>query len=779
MGMSAIRYARGTSKFDAYPELREVPDFHAFEHAVLTDRARTKGQQFICAPLKVNGDGTAHRGKDDVARRRFLALDIDHIAGAEVYANLRLWFIRFGGFGFTTASSTPDAPRCRVIIELDREIDRIEGMRLGAAIARDVGDEFGENVKLDPSTHRGEQPCYLPVFQSEPFHLDGDPLDVDRWLDGAPELEPERKGSAAIAPGDDPVIMTLKERGMYRRDLGAGRHAMRCPKESAHTTEDDAQSTATVYFQPHHAGFVTAGFKCQHAHCAGLTGDDLLAFLGIDWRDVTNAYKPAQSAPGNDHGADDAVQHPGEVNATAANDDPPPLDILRHLVAPPLRVDDVPDVLACFAQAHARATGFDVSILLTGGIVAAAAMLSDDVRLCVLSQSSWFESARLWAVTIGGPGSGKTPGLKTAMAPVFALHRELLGEWVREHGADEKPPPKPALYTSDATTEALADLLHDNERGLLYFVDELESWLASHDAYRSGAGRDRGEWLRLYDGGPHQVNRVRRGSFFVPNWGASLLSATTPAALRKLAPKLPDDGLLQRLLLVLARARELPDGTMLRLDTKGPTEAWDAALRRLYAIPKTVVHLSGEARAAFELEQRELHGVTLAFEDLHPPFAAHLAKRPGMLARLALTFHALEAPDIKADISGATMARAVRFMRRQERHAQAVYSTMLGADTGVSLAKAIARSILASRLELFNRRELTPRCKAFRLADEQTRIAALSLLSDCGWVSCSAHVAAYGAFWRVDNRVHELFSEHGDAAREQRAAVRARILGGE
>ena len=474
---------------------------------------------------------------------------------------------------------------------------------------------------------------------------------------------------------------------------------------------------------------------------------------------------------------DDATHATGEENSAAGDEGPPPIDVLRPLAAPPLRADDVPEVLARFAEAHARATGFDVSILLAGGIVAAAAMLSDDVRLCVSTRSSWFESARLWVVSIGGPGCGKTPGLKTTLAPVFALHRELLAQWVKEHGEADDPPPKPALYTSDATTEALADVLRDNERGLLYFVDELESWLASHDAYRNGAGRDRGEWLRLYDGGPHQVNRVRRGSFFVPNWGASLLSATTPAALRKLAPKLPDDGLLQRLLLVLARPRELPDATMLRVETQHPTEAWDAALRRLYAIPAAVVHLSGDARAAFEAEQTELHRLTLTFEDLHPPFAAHLAKRTGMLARLALAFHALDAPAITADVSGDTMARAVRFLRRQERHAQAVYSTLLGADTGMSLAKAIARSILASGLQTFNRRELTPRCKAFRGADEQTRVAALSLLSDCGWLTCTANTLSHGTLWDVDKRVHTLFSEHGAAAREQRAAVRSRLRG--
>lgn len=762
--MTALRYSRGTDTFDSHPEVREVADFAAFERAVLADRAPVKGKQYVAAPFKINGDGRPHRGKEEVEARRFLALDCDHIFSHETYTALRLWLSRFRGFGFTTASSKPDAPRCRVILELDREIDRTEGIALGAALARDIAEEFGERVKLDPTTHRGEQPCYGPVIHSETFRLDGEPLDVDAWLEKAPPIELDRKGSAAIDPNDDPVIVALKQRTLYKRAIGNGKHAIECPWADAHTAKDDARSTATIYVQPYYGGYKTAGFKCQHAHCAKRTGDDLLSSLKIDWRIVADAYNPKQQT----------------TESSAGDGDPPPIDILRPLAAPPLRIEDVPDVLAKFADAHARATGFDVSILLTGGIAAAAAAISDDVRLCVSSRAGWFESARLWAVVIGGPGSGKTPGFKLAMAPVYALHRELLGKWADEHGEKEEKdaPPKPALYTSDSTTEALADILRDNERGLLYFVDELESWLASHDAYRgAGGGKDRGEWLRLYDGGPHQVNRVRRGSFFVKNWGASLLSATTPAALSKLAPKLPADGLLQRLMLVIVQARTLPNAAMLSVETKYAAEAWDETLRRLYARPGCVVRLSEAAREAFDTEQAELHRATLAFEDLHPSFAAHMAKRTGMLARLALTFHALEAQNITDDVSGPTMQRAVRFLRRQERHAQAVYASLLGADTGMELAKSVAKSILAAGLQNFNRRDLTHCCKAFRGADEHTRLAALSFLSDCGWTTCTAPAAAHGALWTVDERVHALFSKHREAAIAQRETVRARIQG--
>ena len=452
-----------------------------------------------------------------------------------------------------------------------------------------------------------------------------------------------------------------------------------------------------------------------------------------------------------------------------------PVDILRPMAAPPLCADDVPAVLARLADVQARATGWDVSIMLAAGVGAACAALSDDVRLCVAPSSGWFESARLWVAIVAGPGAGKSPGSKVMLAPIFAMHREGVAQWLAEHKDDDEPGTPPALYTSDATTEALAETLRGTPRGLLYFVDELESWLASHDAYRAGAGKDRGEWLRLYDGGPHQVNRIRRGAFFVPNWGCSLLSATTPAALRKLAPKLPDDGLLQRLLLVIARPSTLPEGAVMSLHTRQAEAEWDRALRRLYAAPAGVVRLSREAREAFEHERADLHRLTLAFEDSHPALASHMAKRAAMLARLALVFHALTAESVASDLGGATMQQAARFLRRQERHAMAVYGSMLGADTGMALARDIARAILASRLEAFNRRELTPRCKAFRGADEPARHAALTLLGDCGWLSPDSRTLGHGATWRVDPRVHEHFAEHGEAARQRRELVRSRM----
>jgi hypothetical protein len=323
---------------------------------------------------------------------------------------------------------------------------------------------------------------------------------------------------------------------------------------------------------------------------------------------------------------------------------PTPLNILRGPAAVPLRPSEVPAVLGVFADTYARATGFDVSMVILAGIVASTSMLSDEARLNVAPRSGWFESARLWGACIAGPGTGKTPSFRAALAPIYELHRESVERWRAQtsDGTAENAPPCPALFTSDATTEALSDLLRDNPRGLLYAVDELESWLGSHDAYRSGAGRDRGEWLRLYDGGPHQVNRVQRGRVFVPNWGVSLLSATTPHALRKLAPRLPNDGLLQRILLVIAQPIAAEDAALHPATVRSAAEAYATRLRAIFTAGPAMVRLSDEAHALFDSERRALQRLIEALEALLPSYAAHVAKRAAILARVALTFHALE-----------------------------------------------------------------------------------------------------------------------------------------
>src|SRR5208337_3962356 len=57
---------------------------------------------------------------------------------------------------------------------------------------------------------------------------------------------------------------------------------------------------------------------------------------------------------------------------------------------------------------------------------------------------------------------------------------------------------------------------------------------------------DRGAWLRLYNGGRHNIDRIGRGAFSIPNWSACSLGGCQPGPIQKIAKDAEDDGMLQR-----------------------------------------------------------------------------------------------------------------------------------------------------------------------------------------------------------------------------------------
>ena len=476
-------------------------------------------------------------------------------------------------------------------------------------------------------------------------------------------------------------------------------------------------------------------------------------------------------------------QDPGDSPPAPSLD---PVDIFQAVAAPVLDPANFPAVLRDYAAARAAAAGHDPGAYLMAGLAAAAGAADDRLRIMLDVDTSWFESPRLWVLLVGSPGAAKTPAIRAAMTPLFDLHRELRARHAREVallGKDDDPPPTPALYTNDPTLEALTDVLRANERGVMAVYEELDSWLGAHDAYRSNGGsKDRGDWLRLYDGGPHQVDRIKRGSVFVPNWGVSLLGATTPAGLKRHTRDLPPDGLIQRFLPVMVRPMVEPDADPdIRATIKPAQDRFEARLRELVDAGGGTVRLTpGAARVFFE-RRTALRSETEAVAGVSAPFAGHIAKHAGMLARVALVQHALEhgAQAVDVPLAEETMLRTVSLMGSLTRHAWALFE-MLGSGDGtvITLARAIARSIVADKANGVTRHHLTQHCRAFRDADEGPREAALRLLGDAGWVVpieegrryCGRHTS-----FIVPASVHERFAEEGHAARTRRAAVRELI----
>lgn len=470
---------------------------------------------------------------------------------------------------------------------------------------------------------------------------------------------------------------------------------------------------------------------------------------------------------------------------------PDPVNILGELQAPEFDGSEVPQCLAEFPLVYARSTGFDPSLAIAAAVTVAAASISDKFQIIGDSRSNWFQQARLWMLTIGRPGVGKSPVQKAMLSPLWEIQHELTAEYQRslEEAVEGDPKPTlPRIIIGDTTMEALSERLRGNERGVLIANDEFESWLGSHDAYRGGgASRDRGEWLRLFDGGPHTIERIQRGSVFIPNWGASILTATTPSALKKLTRNLPEDGLLQRFIPIIGRSKGEASESVGEI--ANCRDRYSQTVKRLFrAVPNAhsgCVSMSFEAQAFLKSWLRKNQIAQEAFGSMEPALESHLSKYPAFILRLALTFHcatvvcnenALARDPAAWTISRETMEIAAAFLKRATLHAVALYLDRKSGSEVFDLAREVARTITAKHEKwgtIVAKRDLIQSVFPFRKADEDRQGAVLRLLVDLGWLrySPTGYSKAIPASYDLNPKVAVKFAAEGAREAQRRAAV--------
>lgn len=477
---------------------------------------------------------------------------------------------------------------------------------------------------------------------------------------------------------------------------------------------------------------------------------------------ASNAAREANTAP---------------VKTADSFQDRVPRDFISSAIAPPLDISELPPPIGSFAAGYSAAHGFDRSGVALAAIAAAAAMLDDGFVL--EAKPGWHVSARIWAVLVGRSATGKSPTIKAATSAVKAKHSEVVAAFRASYEPDpDQPlarPPEPALYTSDSTIEALSEKLKDNERGMLMITEEFASWIGPIDSgSRGDAAKNRGAWLQLYDGGPYQVDRIIRGSFEVPNWGASLLTATTPTALAQHMKNLPEDGLIQRFIPVILAPRDFEaDG-----DASPALNAWRQALTWVFDnVRPATVRFSPEARQLFRAIEVEMGRAASAMDGVSPALASHLGKHSEMVARLALIFHAFSAPG-SLTLSAETLQKSADLIRQIRRHSVALFNDILGRSPTTDVARALARSLAAANPaeRSIGRNWMTQHCRDFaRTTDDRTRRAAVQLLEDLDWLK-DAGKKPYGGWpssWEVNQNIYRLYAREGEMHRAQREAVQA------
>ena len=174
--LKSISFSAGRDTFDNRPSQKVVKDFGELISHIEAHRSEKKGLNYICGPMAYGPHSNPQKYPQEAHYRlashaepcSFLSLDIDHMDGGHVQ-NLVLEEIKhLSSYAYETASSTPDLPRMRVIIGLDREVDRAERIILGGRFEAGLGSaveaKFGSgSIEFDSSVYRPEQPNYNPI----------------------------------------------------------------------------------------------------------------------------------------------------------------------------------------------------------------------------------------------------------------------------------------------------------------------------------------------------------------------------------------------------------------------------------------------------------------------------------------------------------------------------------------------------------------------------------------------------------------------------------------
>jgi Protein of unknown function (DUF3987)/Bifunctional DNA primase/polymerase, N-terminal len=413
-------------------------------------------------------------------------------------------------------------------------------------------------------------------------------------------------------------------------------------------------------------------------------------------------------------------------------------------------------------------------------IVALAGCVNRRAVILPKREDPWQVVPNLWGAIVAPPGMMKSPILRAMTQPLARIEEKWRAEyesatsdfegekeaaelryqaWREQYKQAVKkgapppiqpdrtlsPPPQRRLVLTDATFEKLHEILSQNPAGVLVVRDELTGWLS--ELGRLGREGERAFFLQAWNGDSgFTVDRIGRGSTYVPACCVSLLGNIQPARLRSYLSDAieggpTDDGLFQRFQILVwpdpPRVWELID-----------RRANDTAIQKVENIFSTLTELSPDlpVRMNFAPDAQELFFAWLSNLEhrirgdsgLAPFFIGHLAKYRKLMPSLAGLFEladkvaACEALSSPQQISLEHARQAAALCDYLESHAHRTYACIVSPET--RSARELVRHIQGHDLaEQFTTREIYRHGWAGLDTPERVR-GALFFLEELAWL---------------------------------------------
>ena len=348
----------------------------------------------------------------------------------------------------------------------------------------------------------------------------------------------------------------------------------------------------------------------------------------------------------------------------------------------------LPGLLRRYAEEGARAVGVPVEMVALPLLVGAGATIGRHRSLVL--KPGFQQIPVLFAAVVAPPGSAKSPAQSAALRPVRHLQHLAVEKYRRAlqlHEADSgagKTASRPALdnlYTTDATMEAIAPMLTVSP-GLLVHFDELLAWTNGSNAYRSGKGADRQNWLSIWSCSPIKINRKTADPVYVSRPAVSVIGGIQPDVLGKLHdPSGGRDGFIERILWIFPDVQPaLWTSATISERTLNEVLQLFGALRQPPADGSGVVELAHDALSIWidwyndnQLKLPHLYGLE----------AGYASKLPIQVARLALILHAASDPTCRQRmLAGQTMRDAIELGEYFRIQFSEVLPLITGRDVG-------------------------------------------------------------------------------------------------
>ena len=538
---------------------------------------------FVCGYLR---DGK--RKAEYVEYRSMLSLDGDSVT-PEFITSFRS-NMRYASCLYSTHGSTPEKPRCRILVPLTRDVTPREFNALSRLFAAELGIDM-----FDKFSHRVNQPMFISSVPRDGEFVfivtKGEWLDPDRFLEKYPSWTDETE-----LPRTSDESITRSESGKMQEDpllkegvVGAFCRAYTIteaiekflPDIYGETVNDDRYDYLPGEGS---SGMVVYDDKFAYSHHASdpagqreVNAFDLVRLHKFKDPDEKSSFQKMADFAMQDEKvrAELATKDFSQVidtdhTADDGWDDPLPF---AQADLPAFPVEALPDVLGRFAAAVARSTQTPVDMAANSVLTVVSACMRNLYK--VEGKADWHEPTNIFNVNIADPSERKTAVITMAVKAVNKFVKEYnerhkveyemsratkqklenrknsLLSSSRKKGEDKSAEEfndalrsvieqlagfheiKPLkIYVDDTTPEKLTETLAENGNAISIISSEGGIFDVLSGTYSSKVNID--VFLKAYSGETILVERIMRSSVYVEEACLTILLSVQPIVIEEL-----------------------------------------------------------------------------------------------------------------------------------------------------------------------------------------------------------------------------------------------------